>query len=699
MNFYRRLVLVLIVLLGFKTTHLQVLNNEVRIQRTQYGVPHIMANNLYGAAFGLAFAQMEDYGEDVILPIVKSQGKAALKNGYSQVKDDFFYQQSHKITSSKYHLLDQNTRDLLEGFAAGIMHFLKTYPLKDPYYRECKFTGIDIAAVSTYITDPVRGEAILEIIRQRKAELDSLKSRTESGSNTWAFGPQKTKSGHPILMRNPHLSWSAGYYEAHLTVPGKLNFYGDFRIGGLFRIIGGFNDRLGWSTTNNHPEMDEFYALAVDSSRADHYILDGLSHVIEREWLSVNYKNGPGLATEKREFLYTQYGPVVARENGLIYILKRTGNGAFRRADQFTRMMMASNLDQWKEAMRIQAISQSNYTYADVDGNIFYVWNGMIPDLPIPSGGDTSAVFASSSKDMWSSIIPFDQLPILENPIGGYLHNENDPFHFTNLNQILAPENYPSWFIEPKLRQRSQHSLHLIHNSDKYSLEDVVKLKHSTKMFLADQLKEHLVNGVKSSNSSKEIKDAAAFLEQWDNSVDAKSKGGVLFQAWYKQYKILRKNKSLFDVPWTFKEPMNTPSGIADMEVAVIAFRLAVKEVEDLHGSYQVSWGDVHRIRLGEYDLPASGGPGALGCFRVLDFKESLDGKKEVYRGDGWQFAVEFSDPPKAYSILAYGQSNNPESPHHTDQIQMFSENKMKKVAFTQDQIQANLIREYKLKY
>ena len=31
-------------------------------------------------------------------------------------------------------------------------------------------------------------------------------------------------------MRNPHLSWDAGYYEAHITVPGKVNFYGDFRI-------------------------------------------------------------------------------------------------------------------------------------------------------------------------------------------------------------------------------------------------------------------------------------------------------------------------------------------------------------------------------------------------------------------------------------------------------------------------------------
>jgi hypothetical protein len=63
----------------------------------------------------------------------------------------------------------------------------------------------------------------------------------DDGSNAWAFAPSRTKSGRAILMRNPHLQWSAGYYEAHMTVPGVMDFYGDFRIGGPFAVIGGFN--------------------------------------------------------------------------------------------------------------------------------------------------------------------------------------------------------------------------------------------------------------------------------------------------------------------------------------------------------------------------------------------------------------------------------------------------------------------------
>jgi acyl-homoserine-lactone acylase len=55
---------------------------------------------------------------------------------------------------------------------------------------------------------------------------------TDDGSNAWAFAPSHTKSGKAILLRNPHLQWNAGYYEAHMTVPGVIDFYGDFRIGG-----------------------------------------------------------------------------------------------------------------------------------------------------------------------------------------------------------------------------------------------------------------------------------------------------------------------------------------------------------------------------------------------------------------------------------------------------------------------------------
>ena len=52
------------------------------------------------------------------------------------------------------------------------------------------------------------------------SEGDDEAAADNIGSNAWAFAPSRTKSGKAILLRNPHLVWTSGYYEAHITVPG-----------------------------------------------------------------------------------------------------------------------------------------------------------------------------------------------------------------------------------------------------------------------------------------------------------------------------------------------------------------------------------------------------------------------------------------------------------------------------------------------
>ncbi|MDQ3949386.1 MAG: penicillin acylase family protein, partial [Gemmatimonadota bacterium] len=111
---------------------------------------------------------------------------------------------------------------------------------------------------------------------------------------------------------------------------------------------------------------------------------------------------------------------------------------------------------------------------------------------------------------------------------------------------------------------------------------------------------------------------------------------------------------------------------------------------------YDVAWGDVHRVRIGKVDAPVGGCAGALGCFRVLNFRTDPDGKRSVIGGDGWVLAVEFGDVPRAYSVLAYGQSARPDSPFHGDQAEMFARGEMKRVAFTEKDVEAQTIRRYR---
>jgi len=151
----------------------------------------------------------------------------------------------------------------------------------------------------------------------------------------------------------------------------------------------------------------------------------------------------------------------------------------------------------------------------------------------------------------------------------------------------------------------------------------------------------------------------------------------------------------IFRVIWDPADPLGTPRGLANLEIGVEVFGEAVAAVAERWGDPAVAWGEVHRVRRGEVDVPVGGGSGTLGCFRVLSYTRDEDGRLTASSGDGWVLAVEFSDPPRAYSVLAYGQSARPESPHHSDQAAMFARNEMKPVRFTEEEIEAHVIRRY----
>jgi acyl-homoserine-lactone acylase len=306
------------------------------------------------------------------------------------------------------------------------------------------------------------------------------------------------------------------------------------------------------------------------------------------------------------------------------------------------------------------------------------------------------AVEVAYSHQIWKQPVPFDELPQLLNPEGGYLHNENDPFHFTNLNEVLPPGDYPGYFPEPRLRLRSQHSLELIHNDDQLSLEEVIDRKHSMRMLLADRMKPDLLAALKTAIPRREIRKAIEHLEAWDNSVAVGSRGGVLFITWFELYAEAMHGQEIFASPWSFEQPTTTPMGIADKTLAAKVFPAALDSLRNQYGTWDLAWGDVHRLRHGDLDLPVGGGPGGYGCFRVLWFTDTEDGKRKIRGGDGWQLAVEFSDPPRAYSVLAYGQSSDPESPHHSDQATLFAGNKMKTVAYTEEAIEKTVVRKYR---
>ena len=160
-----------------------------------------------------------------------------------------------------------------------------------------------------------------------------------------------------------------------------------------------------------------------------------------------------------------------------------------------------------------------------------------------------------------------------------------------------------------------------------------------------------------------------------------------------------------FAVPWDAAEPMATPRGLANSAAGLEALEQAVIDVRREFGSERVAWGDVHRFRAGEIDIPADGTSGRLGVFRVMGFGDGEDGTQVAGHlgadqplagsGDAWVLLVHFTRPLEAWSVLAYGQTTDLASPHSLDQIRLFANHELRPVWFSEEAIAANLERRY----
>ena len=154
------------------------------------------------------------------------------------------------IRRTEHGVVHPDTRAMYDGFAEGVNRYIRSHRGELPVWVQPVFHGHDVAAgdIGTANVTAARNLVMRWIRRDslgRSGTPDAGTGRDEHalaskpvqgsdadvGSNAWALAPSRTTSRRAILLRNPHLNWNAGYWEAHVTVPGKLDFYGDFRIG------------------------------------------------------------------------------------------------------------------------------------------------------------------------------------------------------------------------------------------------------------------------------------------------------------------------------------------------------------------------------------------------------------------------------------------------------------------------------------
>jgi acyl-homoserine-lactone acylase len=709
------------------------LADRVVIRRDTFGVPHIVAETEAAVALGFGYAQAEDHAAEMARRFLAARGDAAMHLGPAHLDADLAVRRWDNIGAARRAMasLDDTFREVLEGFAGGYNLYVRRHrDTLPPWVIE--ITGADALALTH--TDGPTDAASASLVRalQQKypegtpapavpravvglpvaggdAASDVGTASVDSdGSNAIALSGLKTVSGAPMLLGNPHLRWQQLYWEAHVKVPGRLDFYGSTLVGYPW-LRAGFNDRLGYVQTNNNSDNRDLFALPLDPAQPDHYLFEGKARPLQRVDVAVDVKQDDGsMVTERRTYWHSHLGPVVYRNSTTAFAYRSTAADAWRWFEGFWRLSHARSLRDYMKTMSTRFSPESNYTYADADGNILYLWNSRIPkrlqdgtsyELDVPGG---------TKKYVWKDLHPTRDLPQMLNPPGGYIQNANNPPWYVTLRHPLDPARYPAYFERGELALRPQLALDMVEGRETFSVDDLKRLKYDTRLLLAERVKPALLAAIDARPApAGELAEARKVLDAWDSRASSSSRGAVLFQRFWDTYRA--EVRQPYAEPWDAKRPAQTPRGLADTGAALKHLAEAVTWTRATYGAADVAWGDANRFRFGDIDLPGEGASGQLGAFRVQQFDAPTSkggavrvaGWADTDRqlagfGDAWVLLVHFTRPLQAFSVLAYGQTTERSSPHSRDQIRIFVNRDLRPVWFTDAEVAAHTEREYR---
>jgi acyl-homoserine-lactone acylase len=699
---------------GSKLLSAPPIAERVEIRRDTFGVPHILANDVEAAGYGFGYAMAEDHAASIGQRYLLARGEAARHLGDVRLgpnlpsvqESDLAMQRLDNRAAARKAFREETGTDFrrwLEGFAAGVNQYVTTHREKVPPWMPV-VEPWDPLAMSRVAS----GRAALQppsLLLQKYGTRasDAGMPVGESGSNALALAGTRTTSGRPILLGNPHLNWNLLYWEAHVTIPRRLNFYGSTLVG-IPVLRAGFNDHLGYVQTDNAPDLQDIYALPLVPGQSEMFLHDGRTRRINRREVTVDVRRNDGtIETIRREYEETSFGPVIHRTADRVFVVRSMHLDWWRDFEAMFDLQHARSVREFRRVLGRHHLVMSNYTYADVDGNILYEWNARLPRRPDPAIDYSLDVPGDQSRLFWKGVHRGD-LPSLLNPSSGYVQNANNPPWLTSLRDHIDPSRFPSYVERGPLALRAQLALGSLDNARKFSPDDVRELKFTTRVLAAERLVPELLAAARNvASPSEPLRAAIETLDAWDRRVSAGSRGAMLFERFMFVY---GRFPAAWAVAWNEREPITTPRGLADPAAALTALERAAGEVRKEFGSERVAWGDVNRFRVGDIDLPADGAAGAMGVYRVMQFDSKPDGRRVAWNlgpseqlagfGDAWVLMVHFTEPITAWSVLAYGQTTNLASPHSRDQIRLFANHQLRPVWFSEAAIAANLESRYR---
>lgn len=656
---------------------------DVVIERDHLGVPHIMGERDIDTAFGFAYAQAEDNWKLIHDSIPFYRGTNAVINGKEAATVDFLIQWLgiwEDLDAGYDSQLAPATRAYVEAFADGINYYAAKHP-EQTDQRQFPINGKDIVAgyMLRHLLFYGFDAAVMELFEEQRKHPISLGPNEVAsgiskaipasqirhgviindlpvGSNAMAVSPYNSTDGATRLAINSHqpTTGPVAWYEAHIQSNEGLNV-----MGGLFpsgATIGvGFTENLGWGATVNKPDLVDIYVLEMDPDDNMRYKLDGAWATLESKDIKIDltlFGIMPWSVTQ--EGLRSVHGPVLRTDHGT-YAVRYAGMGEMRQVEQWMAMSKAQNLEEWRDAMRMQAFASFNLVYADREGNTMFVHNSLTPQR-VAGYNWNHYLPGDDSTLIWDQYMTFDDLPQVINPKSGYIHSANQsPFYITAEGDNPIKANYRDEDGFPtRMTNRADRGLELFAELGTISEQEFFQIKHD-KSFSKNSRSMAFLNQLLTmdlSTQPQRYQDAQQLIASWDLNTNIENRQAAL-------------SACVIGAEWLAEQKGEATPDIVEELIHCTDLMIANT------GRIDPLWGDVNRHVRGDINLPVGGGPDTLRAIYSRDLNG--DGYLTNVAGDGLYYLVSWDaeGKQKVRGIHQYGAATLDEtSAHYADQAQ-----------------------------
>jgi len=677
---------------------------NITIIRDDFGVPHIYGQTDADAVFGLLYAQCEDDFNRVEQNYIWATGRLAEVEGedalYSDLRAKLFM--TEEEAKANYEKSPEWLKELCDAFADGVNYYLHTHPEVKPkllthfepwmpmYFSEGSIGG-DIERISTRKIKSFY-ESGMEL-----PEMDALQLKKEEemaepqGSNGIAISGDLTESGNAMLLINPHTSF---YFrgEVHVVSEEGLNAYGAVTWGQFF-VYQGFNEKTGWMHTSTYTDvMDEFKETIIKNDGKLFYQYGEELRPVDSSSVTLKYKDGESLKEKTFPMYRTHHGPITHQvddqwtASAMMWEPVKALEQSYIRTKQ-------DGYDGFRKMMDIRTNSSNNTVYADAEGNIAYFHGNFVPRRDTIFDY-TEPVDGSNPKTDWQGLHSVDENILVLNPENGWIQNCNSTPYTSALEFSPKRENYPDYMSRDEENFRGIHAIELLTGRSGYTLDGLIEMAHDPYLPAFETLIPGLVKAY-DQNPTPELAEAIEVLRSWDYTTSKESVAMTLAHYYGTLcYSKAERPEGMYSMQW-----VEYWGDEWDNQKKCSFLKETLNILESDFGTWKMPWGEVNRYQRLNGDIRqafdddkpsipigfASGRWGALAAYGARYDNNT----KKIYgtRGNSFVAAVEFGDKVKAKTILAGGQSGNPDSPHFNDQAQRYADKEFKDAAYYKEDV------------